>query len=108
MIAGNKHSMSRTFFILAVLTALLLIYAGYAALVLAPTEQTMGPVQRIFYYHAPSAWTAFLLFFINFIASVQYLVRPNESADRFAKWAAIGIGVIACDRGFRRAAARGD
>ncbi len=88
--------MNRTFFILAGLTALLLAYATYAALVLAPTEQTMGDVQRIFYYHAPSAWTAFLLFFINFIASVQYLVRPSETADRFAKWAAITIGVIAC------------
>ena len=99
-IPNESRSMSRTFFILAVLTALLLIYAGYAALVLAPTEQTMGPVQRIFYYHAPSAWTAFLLFFINFIASVQYLVRPNESADRFAKWAAVAIGVIACIAAF--------
>jgi len=88
--------MKRAFPILAFLTALLLSFALYAALVWAPTEQTMGPVQRIFYYHAPSAWTAFLLFFINFIASVQYLVRPNESADRFAKWAVLAIGIIVC------------
>ena len=40
------------------------------ALVGAPTEQTMGNVQRIFYYHVPSAWTAFILFFVNFAASV--------------------------------------
>ena len=25
----------------------------------------MGDVQRIFYYHVPSAWTAFCLFFVN-------------------------------------------
>ena len=43
----------------------------------APTEQTMGNVQRIFYYHVPSAWTAFLLFFINFVCSIQYLVRSQ-------------------------------
>jgi heme exporter protein C len=86
----------RTFFIFAFFTALLLAFSLYAALVLAPTEQTMGPVQRIFYYHAPSAWTAFLLFFINFVASVQYLVRPSESADRFAKWVVGLIGVAAC------------
>jgi heme exporter protein C len=86
----------RTFFILAFFTALLLAFSLYAALVLAPTEQTMGPVQRIFYYHAPSAWTAFLLFFINFVASVQYLVRPSESADRFANWAVGFIGLAAC------------
>jgi len=30
----------------------------------------MGEVQRIFYYHVSSAWTAFLLFTINFVASV--------------------------------------
>ena len=59
------------------LTAVLLSYALYEALVAAPTEQTMGNVQRIFYYHVPSAWTAFLLFFINFVGSIQYLVRRN-------------------------------
>jgi len=41
--------------ILAVLTALMLVYALYQALVVAPTERTMGDVQRIFYYHVPSA-----------------------------------------------------
>jgi heme exporter protein C len=53
--------MKRVFPILAVLTAALLSYALYEALVVAPTEQTMGDVQRIFYYHVPSAWTAFVL-----------------------------------------------
>ena len=76
--------MKKAFPILGVLTAILLSYALYEALVAAPTEQTMGDVQRIFYYHVPSAWTAFLLFFINFMASIQYLVRPHERADRVA------------------------
>jgi heme exporter protein C len=47
--------MKRAFPILGILTALLLVYALYMALVGAPTEQTMGSVQRIFYYHVPSA-----------------------------------------------------
>lgn len=85
--------MKRLFPLLGVLTAALLTYALYAALVIAPREATMGDVQRIFYYHVPSAWTAFLLFFLNFVASVQYLVRPHPVADRLAKWAAIAIGV---------------
>ena len=58
--------MKRAFPIFGVLTAILLSYALYQALVVAPTERTMGDVQRIFYYHVPSAWTAFILFFINF------------------------------------------
>ena len=78
--------MKKIFPILGVLTAILLSYALYEALVAAPTEQTMGDVQRIFYYHVPSAWTAFSLFFINFIASVQYLVRSNPKTDRAASY----------------------
>jgi heme exporter protein C len=88
--------MKRIFPIFALVTAGLLSYALYLALVVAPTEQTMGNVQRIFYYHVPSAWTAFLLFFINFIASIQYLVRPRPFADRLAKWVVIAIGIGAC------------
>jgi heme exporter protein C len=86
--------MNRAFPILGVLTAILLSYALYQALVVAPTEQTMGDVQRIFYYHVPSAWTAFLLFFINFVASVQYLARSNPRTDRLASRAAIAVGVV--------------
>src|SRR5712671_4597795 len=86
--------MKRLFPILAVLTALLLTYALYQALVGAPTERTMGDVQRIFYYHVPSAWTAFLLFFINFIASIQYLVSGKPSTEAAAKWIVIVIGVV--------------
>ena len=76
--------MKRAFSLLAILTAALLSYALYEALIAAPTEQTMGNVQRIFYYHVPSAWTAFLLFFINFGASVAYLIRRNPKADAIA------------------------
>src|ERR1700689_5246923 len=94
--AKLHDSMKKLFPILGVLTAILLIYALYQALVVAPTEQTMGDVQRIFYYHVPSAWTAFLLFFINFLASVLYLVRDSPFADKFARGVAVLIGVAGC------------
>jgi ABC-type transport system involved in cytochrome c biogenesis permease subunit len=42
----------------------------------------------------PSAWTAFLLFFINFIASVQYLASVKPSTQRAAKWIVIAIGMV--------------
>jgi heme exporter protein C len=87
--------MKRLFPILAVLTALLLIYALYQALVVAPTERTMGDVQRIFYYHVPSAWTAFLLFFVNLVASVVYLVKRNPKVDALAAVTA-EVGVVFC------------
>ena len=86
--------MKRVFPILALLTAVLLSYALYEALVAAPTEQSMGNVQRIFYYHVPSAWTAFLLFFINFVCSIQYLVRPNPVADKLTNWTVIATNTF--------------
>src|ERR1700719_5047753 len=87
--------MKRAFPILGVLTAILLSHALYMALVGAPTEQTMGDVQRIFYYHVPSAWTAFTLFLINFVASIFYLVRRNPAADIVALVSA-EVGVVFC------------
>ena len=87
--------MKLAFPILAILTAVLLSYGLYQALVVAPTEQTMGDVQRIFYYHVPSAWTAGVLFFINFVASIVYLVRRNSKVDALAL-AAAEVGVIFC------------
>ena len=74
--------MKRAFSLLGVLTAILLSYALYQALIVAPTEQTMGDVQPIF-YHVPSAWTAFILFFINLVARFVTLsgagLRPISS-----------------------------
>src|SRR6516165_3649759 len=87
--------MKRGITALAVITGLMLSFALYEALVVAPTERTMGDVQRIFYYHVPSAWTAFLLFLINFVCSVIFLIRRNTKADILALVAA-EVGVVFC------------
>lgn len=79
----------------ALVTLGLLSYALHMALVVAPTEATMGEVQRIFYYHVPSAWVAFLCFFVNAVASIWYLVNRNQSADAIAVSAA-EVGVVFC------------
>ena len=86
--------MRKAFPILAVLTAVFLAYAFYQAMFVAPTDALQGDVYRIIYYHVPSAWTAFLLFFTNFIASVQYLASAKPSTARAAKWIVIVIGII--------------
>jgi heme exporter protein C len=43
------------------------------AIFIAPTEATMGDVQRIFYYHVPSATMGLVFPYVNFLASLAYL-----------------------------------
>ena len=50
----------------------------------APVEQTMGLVQKIFYYHVPSAMLLFASAFVCGIASAVYLFRRSAAADRVA------------------------
>ena len=87
--------MKPKFAIVALSTLALLGYAFYLGMFAAPTEATMGDVQRIFYYHVPSAWTAFLCFFANFAASILYLWKRGKGADAFAV-ATAEVGVVFC------------
>jgi heme exporter protein C len=83
------------------LTAGLLGYGFYQAMYVAPTEATMGDIQRIFYYHFASAMMAFLFFLVSFIASIVYLAcrRSNPlralSSDALAL-ATAEMGVVFC------------
>ena len=70
--------------LVVVVVVALLAFGLYQALVVAPTEQTMGDVQRIFYYHVPSAWTGMLLFFVNFLASIWYLIKRTSGSVAIA------------------------
>lgn len=78
---------------LAVLAVVLLLAALLAAFVIAPTEAEMGDVQRIFYFHVASAWTAFLGFFVVFLGSIAYLRTRALRWDILAASAA-EIGVV--------------
>ena len=44
-----------------------------------PNERTRGMIQRIFYFHVPSAWSSFLAFFIVCIASIAFLRLARRS-----------------------------
>src|SRR5580693_10301323 len=75
------------------LTLFLLALSSYLALAVAPTESTMGDVQRIFYYHVPSGWVAGLCFTINFLASIYYLWKRSAASDAVAA-ASAEVGVV--------------
>lgn len=78
---------------LSILAAASLIWAFYLIFFYAPTEATMGVVQRIFYVHVPSAWVAFLAFGIVALSSLGYLWLKDDRLDAIALSAA-ELGVI--------------
>jgi heme exporter protein C len=70
---------------LVLVAAALMVFAGFAALYVAPDEKTMHAIQRIFYFHVPSAICSFVAFFIVFVANFAYL------ATRKPKWDWLGV-----------------
>lgn len=75
------------------LTLILMTASLYMIFVYVPTEASMGAVQRIFYFHVPLAWLAFLAFFIVFLGSILFLARRDAKWDRLATSSA-KVGVI--------------
>jgi heme exporter protein C len=55
------------------------------ALYVAPVEKTMGIVQKIFYFHVPSAYAMYLGAGACCIGSVAYLLKPTDARDAFAR-----------------------
>lgn len=64
-----------------------------SALLGVPTDAIQGDVQRIMYIHVPSAWLAYLAFFVTMAAGLGYLVRRDLRLDRVAVSSA-EIGVV--------------
>ena len=81
--------------VLAVLLLAAVMMALYGTFLMAPKESTMGNVQRIFYFHVPSAMLAFLGFGVVFVASVAYLKTRNRTWDLLARSSA-ELGVLFC------------
>lgn len=75
--------------VLAALTFVSMIVALYGAFIFAPTERTMGIVQRIFYFHLAAAWIAlFVALLISAAGSIMYLVRQDFWWDTLASCSA--------------------
>ena len=69
------------------------LIASFVLIALAPEDKTLGVVQKIFYMHVPSAWTASLAFLVNFVGSLIYLIKRDLRWDRAASSSA-EIGVL--------------
>lgn len=83
----------KAFPIFVVLGAAGLFVAHYLAFVYAPMEVEMRAIQRIFYFHVPSAWMCYLGFLICSGASVAYLWTRKAKYDAVAL-AAGEVGLV--------------
>lgn len=76
-----------------VASILVLIAATYMALVFAPRELVMGDVQRVFYFHLGTAWTALIGFILAAVFSVVFLITKDLKWDRY-QVAAIEVSLV--------------
>ena len=72
-----------------------MLAAVWAALVYAPEEKTMGAVQRIFYFHVPSAFVAFGSTFLLLAGSIGYLWTRRAAWDRLSR-ASCDLALLFC------------
>ncbi|MFG0286298.1 MAG: cytochrome c biogenesis protein [Phycisphaerales bacterium JB039] len=64
---------------------ILLVVVGVAmAAFYAPVEETMGPIQKVFYFHMPVAVTTFGAALVVFIASLGFLWQRRSHWDDLA------------------------
>ncbi|WP_047487615.1 cytochrome c biogenesis protein CcsA [Terriglobus sp. TAA 43] len=71
--------MKRLFWMLCGLSVALLAWGLYEAIFVAPTEATMGPIQRIFYWHVPINISAEIFPYANMIASIAFLATRRKN-----------------------------
>ena len=82
--------MSRWLGALAIIGLALGLVMGFAV---APRELTQGNVQRIMYVHVPAILVAYLAFGVVLVASIVYLIRRVDTADRLAH-ASAEVGLL--------------
>ena len=66
---------------LAATAVLLVCVAAYASFYVAPEERTMGVIQRIFYFHAATAWAGETTFFVCFLSNLLYVWKRQPKYD---------------------------
>jgi heme exporter protein C len=81
----KRGLIDRLFPILLAITSLLVLLTIHWALLVAPIEARMGVVQKIFYFHVPSAYAMYLGATACFCGSVAFLLKPNDVSDAIAR-----------------------
>lgn len=80
---------------LGVVTLVAMFVLGVLALGVAPADEVQGDAQRLMYLHVPTAWLAYLAFFVTAAASVLWL-WPRTRSDTWdlLAGASAEVGVV--------------
>ena len=101
--AASTANRATPYFIALVGVAALLVFSSlFVIFFRAPVEKTMGIVQKIFYFHVPSAVCMYVGATACFCGSIGYLMRPTELADavgRAGAELAVVFGIIVLGTG---------
>ena len=73
------------FYAIVAATTLLFLWTINVIFLKTPVEARMGIVQKIFYFHVPSAYCMYLGATACFVGSVGYLVKPTNWADALGR-----------------------
>ena len=90
------------FYALVAVTAVTFLVTIHWVFLKAPIEERMGIVQKIFYFHVPSAYCMYLGATACFVGSIAYLLKPTDGRDALARAGAelsVVFGVIVLTTG---------
>jgi len=79
--------------ILSILAFLLMLFAFIRVLFFTPVEQTMGVVQKVFYFHMSAAWVGMLAFLAAAVFGLLYLSRREMKWDTLTA-ASVEVGLL--------------
>ena len=83
---GFRQTGSTTIWsLVSIATLVLFAVTLYMIFVVAPVEKQMGIVQKIFYFHVPSAYAMYIGFTVAAVGSAVYLLKRDP------RWDALGV-----------------
>jgi heme exporter protein C len=94
-ITKESSGATNALLIITLLSAALMLVELYLIFVFAPVESRMGIVQKIFYFHVPSAYAMYIGFGVSAFASGVYLAKRDERWDALAV-AGAEVGAVFC------------
>jgi heme exporter protein C len=83
--------MRRFFWIWTAVAVALLGYGFWQGMYVAPTEATMGPVQRIFYWHVPLFIFGEISPYINMVGAIAFLALRRRKLELAMKFDALAL-----------------